>query len=90
LAQIIPDEDMPAYKTVRIILLEGGPLHVSKLDGGDDHPLTDPGTFIDARVRIDGAIVHWSEPDAFDPENTPGSEGLMGEVDAARSVMGVP
>jgi hypothetical protein len=47
-------------------------------------------TYIDAWRAITGSLDHIDDAEDFDRDTTPGSEGIMDDVDAARQEHGVP
>ena len=75
---------------VRFILIEGQGAWVRRLDGTDSHALSKSMSYIDAWRTSTGSLDHIDDAQDFDRDTTPGSEGLMDEVDAARQEHGVP
>lgn len=68
----------------RMILLVGGPVQVKHDAAGMDATATDADTYIDTWWNTDGTINRIDDPEPFDRDTTPGSEGLMDEIDEAR------
>jgi hypothetical protein len=75
---------------VRFILVEGQGAWVRRLDATDSHALSKEMTYIDAWRAITGSLDHIDDAEDFDRDTTPGSEGIMDDVDAARQEHGVP
>jgi hypothetical protein len=75
---------------VRFILLEGQGAWVRRLDGTDVHALSKAMSYVDAWRASGGGLDHIDDAHDFDRDTTPGSDGIMDAVDAARQEHGVP
>jgi hypothetical protein len=76
---------------VRMILLESDETcEVVRLDTGAGVTLSE-GQYVDAVRKSDGNFDHFTEPDTFDTSDPPaGSEGLLTEINTARTPRNIP
>jgi hypothetical protein len=78
----IPDTTQD--ERVRVILLNGSDVQVKHDALAGSVTLVDDGTYVD--VWLGGANrIRYSDIEDFDRDTTPGSEGIMDEVDQARA-----